>query len=235
MALPIGDILWPNCLNRAIKNASIVDVDDFSERVKKSSARIETGIAEATGNKGSASRTRSKSSIPVHKPSLAVHSISSESKESPIPVNDLEMSSGLKYARVICYLILYVMCLLFSLCTLLIVLSSFDPCFLIVEVKPSVFKPCLSVSRTFSIRGPAMRNQLKLRLPRPLCSLALLHIPFSKSSNLIHSVLLMLVVSVNLLPLFPTTMMLMPNLHPLLIFWKTCCYHNLVRVIVPRV
>lgn len=63
MALPVSDRLWPNCLNKPIKNASMIDVGDFTSKIKKTAPRVDGDVSDATGNKGAAARTRSKSSF----------------------------------------------------------------------------------------------------------------------------------------------------------------------------
>lgn len=75
MTLPIADRLWPNCLNRPIKNASMVDVDDYSINVRKIGSKLDRCSSEMFGAKGAAARTRSKLFTFVPKPSFSIQSI----------------------------------------------------------------------------------------------------------------------------------------------------------------
>ncbi|KAL8115342.1 hypothetical protein AgCh_021990 [Apium graveolens] len=84
---------------RSISIASRVNVDKFVCKMKKGVIRVEGHVSETPRNRGAATRTRSKLSTPTLQPSLSLHDISSESKESPKTVNEIEMSSGLEYAR----------------------------------------------------------------------------------------------------------------------------------------
>lgn len=68
MALPVADRLWPNCLDRFIKNASMVDVDDFSVKMKKVASKPDGSTSEMAVARGAATRTRSKLSTHVPKP-----------------------------------------------------------------------------------------------------------------------------------------------------------------------
>ena len=39
LSLPVIDRLWPNCLNRPIRNASPVDVEDFIKKMHKAAGK----------------------------------------------------------------------------------------------------------------------------------------------------------------------------------------------------
>lgn len=100
MAFPVGDRLWPNCLNRPFRNSGLIDIDDFVKKMNKSIVRYEAGISEKAIPKTAASRRRRKKyNTPLVKPSLDVHSLSSGILESPKSEKDVEMSAGRIYAK----------------------------------------------------------------------------------------------------------------------------------------
>lgn len=147
MALLIDDRLWPNCFNRPIKNASMVDVDDFLVKMKKTVSKGDGCNTETAETKAAATRTRSKSSIPASKPSLSIQSILSESKDSPQITNEIEMSTGSKYARSTCRTFSYFTRLFPFTCLLLVLMTTINPFFLILEFKPPVLKPFIISSK----------------------------------------------------------------------------------------
>ena len=55
-----GERVWPNCLNRPIRNASFVDVTEFSNKMSKEMVKHDGDTIERMSAKGTASRTRSK-------------------------------------------------------------------------------------------------------------------------------------------------------------------------------
>ena len=59
LSLPVVDRLWPNCLNRPIRNASPMDVEDFIKKMYKAVGKSIV-YAPATTPHPTASRTRSK-------------------------------------------------------------------------------------------------------------------------------------------------------------------------------
>lgn len=63
LALPIGKRLWPNWLNRPIRNASFVDVAEFSNKMSKAIVKHDGDTIEGMSTKGTASRLRSKKAI----------------------------------------------------------------------------------------------------------------------------------------------------------------------------
>ncbi|KAL8126219.1 hypothetical protein AgCh_013493 [Apium graveolens] len=72
----------------------IVNVEEFVSKMKKNLDRTEGRVSELPVTKGAATKTRSKLSTPILKPSLSIYSVSSESMKSPKTVNENEMSSG---------------------------------------------------------------------------------------------------------------------------------------------
>ncbi|KAL8110191.1 hypothetical protein AgCh_026055 [Apium graveolens] len=98
MALPVEDRLWPNCLNRPIRNSGTVDVEDFIIKMKKAKT---TGVVERPIIDSAANMTRSKVTIntPLTKSSHSVQSLSSETLENPKDDKGIEMSSSRIYAK----------------------------------------------------------------------------------------------------------------------------------------
>lgn len=146
--LPIGERLWPNCLNRPIRNSSRVRVDDFIARSGKLCLKQEVGMSERVIPRSAASRTRSKQvSTPIVKGSQSIQDLSSKSQDSPQDQKDVEMSSGRRYAKGICRFLFTSSCVLLLFCMSAITLKCFEPCFLIVEFKPPIIKPLVISSK----------------------------------------------------------------------------------------
>lgn len=51
LALPVVGRLWPNCLHRPIRNAGLVDVEDFTNRLNKVIVKHEGGVSEKVNQK----------------------------------------------------------------------------------------------------------------------------------------------------------------------------------------
>ena len=98
-ALPIGERLWPNCLNRPFRNASFVDVAEFVKKMNKALVKHSTSSPEKVISQGAAARTRGKLNARFStNPPLSVLSVSSDSGIGPKGAGDAELNSGLLYA-----------------------------------------------------------------------------------------------------------------------------------------
>lgn len=98
--LPVADRLWPNCLNRPIRNAGKVNIDDFVVKMNKSPLNYDAGTSEKIVHKTAASRTQNKKdTTPIASNSQSVQSLSSESQESPKSIEHMEMRSDRIYAN----------------------------------------------------------------------------------------------------------------------------------------
>lgn len=83
LSLPVEERLWPNCLNRTIRNSSTIDVDDFVNKINKAIVKHDGAIEENIVPRSAANRTRSKVVINPLRRSQSIQSLSSESLESP--------------------------------------------------------------------------------------------------------------------------------------------------------
>ncbi|KAL8125609.1 hypothetical protein AgCh_013038 [Apium graveolens] len=98
LGLPVGDRLWPNCLHSPIRNASLVNVDDYILKTSKLMKKSEIDGDEKAAIRSAASRTKNKLTItPIVKLSDSVLSLSSDSPKDG--GTHLEMSSGHAYAK----------------------------------------------------------------------------------------------------------------------------------------
>lgn len=133
LALPIGDRLWPNCLNRPIRNAGFVDVKDFANKMNKVIVKHYPRVGERASLSGLANRTRGKQILtPSARPSVSIHSLSSGSDDTP------------KYSDASC--ILFFECLWLALCLSLVLLLWFSPVCVIVEFRAPVINPVIMSS-----------------------------------------------------------------------------------------
>ena len=144
LSLPVVDRLWPNCLNRPIRNASPVDVEDFIKKMHKAAGKSIVYVPSSTPHP-TASRTRSKQS--GAKPTLSTQSISSGSPDTSAPVTTLAVGSGQQFAKGTRQLSLSILCLCLVLCSLIVALLWITPVVLIVEFKTPTIKPLMMSSR----------------------------------------------------------------------------------------
>ena len=96
LSLLVVDRLWPNCLNRPIRNASPVDVEDFIKKMHKAAGKSII-YAPASTPYPTASRTRSKQTGSKH--TLSTQSISSGSPDTSALVMTLAVGSGQQFAK----------------------------------------------------------------------------------------------------------------------------------------
>lgn len=209
--LPIGDRLWPNCLDRPIRNSSRVKVDDFMARYNKISMKQELGLAEKVLQKSAASRTRIKQTItPVMKGLQSIQSLSSKSQDIPQEAKEMEISSSRLYAKGICHSLCLLVCFLIMFSLSAMLLTLIEPFYMIVEFKTPTIKPLIISSRElFSKRtrddkstetdsSKAPFSLLNSPLPRKFVLILLLVL-----LSLIHPFPLLLMVTILVLSLLP--------------------------------
>lgn len=152
LALPVEGRLWPNCLNMPIKNANTIYITNLPGKNKKI-VKMKNVTVKKSGKpltKSAAHRTRSKKSAPpAVKNSSFVHSLSSDSMESPKEDKwekddkELEMSSNRIYAKGTCCFFSFLTYIYLSMSLCILMLISVEPCFLVVEFKPPTIRPML--------------------------------------------------------------------------------------------
>lgn len=122
--------MWPNCLNRPIRNARFVDVGDFTSKIGKAIIKHGGKFSKKLALKSAASKTRSKQfATPTNKDSTHVQCLSSESQGSPKTEKGLEMSSVRIYAKGICYIFNLTTYFVLAVCLLVMLLTWVEPSF----------------------------------------------------------------------------------------------------------
>lgn len=99
LALPDKERLWPNCLNRPIRNATHVNMDEYFEKSSKAVVKYEGATSEKPVSKSAAGRTRSKQPVTILTPSKSMMSVSSESGDSPKVEMGIQLSVGRQFAK----------------------------------------------------------------------------------------------------------------------------------------
>lgn len=176
-------------MNRPIRNAGKVDVDDFIAKSSKLSARQKTGTTEKVINKYAASRTRSKQvATPIARGSHSVQSPSFDSQENPKNIKDVEIRFGCLYAKGICQTFRSLMYLFVLLCFSAIMLTWVEPFFLIVEFRPLTIKPLIISSRDLFSKRARNDKSIETESSKTPLLFSPTNIPLSKKIRLDPSV-----------------------------------------------
>ena len=153
MHLPLGDRLWPNCLGRTIRNSSVVNIEEYANRLGMAVESDDDQSRSATV-RTVAQRTRSKAVASVAKSSRSVQSLSSSSSDSLKTELGLEVSSERLFAKGIHKLFSVLSFFVLSISLSITLLLLFEPFYLVVEFKPPMLKPFEGSSKElFAKRG----------------------------------------------------------------------------------
>ena len=153
MQLPLGDRLWPNCLGRTIRNSSVVNVEEYANRLGMVVESDDDQSRSATV-RTVAQRTRSKAVVSVAKGSRSVQGLSSSSSDSLKTELGLEVSSERVFAKGIHKLFSALSFFVLFMSLSIILLLLFEPLNLVVEFKPPMLKPFEGSSKElFAKRG----------------------------------------------------------------------------------
>lgn len=137
LALPGKERLWPNCLDRPVRNTTQVNVEEYFEKVGKAVVKYEGSLAEKSTSKSVADRVKSRRPNPVaHSPSKTVLSLSSESGDKTSVEVAKERSVGRQIAKGIRLLTSLAAYSSLVMCFTLLTLMAFEPFIVIVEFKP---------------------------------------------------------------------------------------------------